>query len=168
MFTPMITPPYVHTQLLSYVWFFVTPWICSPPGSSVHEISQARIIEWVAISFSRGSFPLGDQTCISSIFYIGRQVLYHCFTWETPTPHGAYQNSSLLVYIDQICPYPKRAVLLFVYLIFWGASHCSPSETKKSSWDINCGTGSHLSLLIWSLCSLISHQLCLLIQFTAI
>ena len=28
---------------------------CSPPGSSVHEISQARILEWVAISFSRGS-----------------------------------------------------------------------------------------------------------------
>ena len=30
---------------------------CSPPGSSVHGISQARILEWVAISFSRGSFP---------------------------------------------------------------------------------------------------------------
>ena len=28
---------------------------CSPPGSSVHEISQARILEWVDISFSRGS-----------------------------------------------------------------------------------------------------------------
>ena len=28
---------------------------CSPPGSSVHGISQARILEWVAISFSRGS-----------------------------------------------------------------------------------------------------------------
>ena len=30
---------------------------CSPPGSSVHGISQARILEWVAISFSRGIFP---------------------------------------------------------------------------------------------------------------
>ena len=29
--------------------------LCSPPGSSVHGISQARILEWVAISFSRGS-----------------------------------------------------------------------------------------------------------------
>src|SRR5574341_916161 len=73
------------------------PMDCNLPGSSVHGISQARIIEWVAISFSRGSFPLRDQTCISSIFYIGRQVLYHCFTWETPTPHSAYQNPSLLV-----------------------------------------------------------------------
>ena len=30
---------------------------CNPPGSSVHGIFQARILEWVAISFSRGSFP---------------------------------------------------------------------------------------------------------------
>ena len=28
---------------------------CGPPGSSVHEISQERIVEWVAISYSRGS-----------------------------------------------------------------------------------------------------------------
>ena len=32
-----------------------TPWDCSPPGSSVHGILQARILEWVAKSFSRGS-----------------------------------------------------------------------------------------------------------------
>ena len=31
------------------------PMGCSPPGSSVHGILQARILEWVAISFSRGS-----------------------------------------------------------------------------------------------------------------
>ena len=35
---------------------------CSPPGSSVHGISQARILQWVAISFSRGSSWLRDQT----------------------------------------------------------------------------------------------------------
>ena len=35
---------------------------CSPPGSSVHGIFQARILEWVAISFSRGSFQPRDQT----------------------------------------------------------------------------------------------------------
>ena len=37
----------------------------SPPGSSVHGIIQARILEWVAISFSRGSSPLRDQTQVS-------------------------------------------------------------------------------------------------------
>ena len=33
---------------------------CSPPGPSVHEVLQARILEWVAIPFSRGSSQLRD------------------------------------------------------------------------------------------------------------
>ena len=43
---------------------------------------QARILEWVAISYSRGSSQCSDQTCISCVSYIGRQILYHCATWE--------------------------------------------------------------------------------------
>ena len=38
---------------------------CNPPGSSVHGILQARILEWVTLSFSRGSSPPRDQTWIS-------------------------------------------------------------------------------------------------------
>ena len=38
---------------------------CSPPGSSVHGIFQARILEWVAIPFSRGSSQPRDQTQVS-------------------------------------------------------------------------------------------------------
>ena len=38
------------------------PLDCSPPDSSVHGILQARILEWVAISFSRGSSQSRDQT----------------------------------------------------------------------------------------------------------
>ena len=51
-----------------------SPVDCSPPGSSVHGIFQARILKWVAISFSRGSYPLRNQTCISCIAW---QILYH-------------------------------------------------------------------------------------------
>ena len=40
---------------------------CSPPSSSVHGILQARILEWVAISFSRGSSRSRDQTQVSHI-----------------------------------------------------------------------------------------------------
>ena len=40
---------------------------CSPPGSSVHGIPQAGILEWVAISFSRGSSQPRDQTQVSCI-----------------------------------------------------------------------------------------------------
>ena len=45
------------------------PLDCSPPGSSVHGILQARILEWVAIPFSRGIFPTQD-------FLHCRQILY--------------------------------------------------------------------------------------------
>ena len=48
-----------------------TDW--NPPGSSVHEISQARILEWVAISFSKGSSWPRDWTCVSCI---GRRILH--------------------------------------------------------------------------------------------
>ena len=40
-------------------------------------------LEWVVISFSRGSSQPRDQTQVSCISYIGRWVLYHCTTWET-------------------------------------------------------------------------------------
>ena len=43
------------------------PMDCSPPGSSVHEIFQARILEWVVIPFSRGSSRPRDQTWIACI-----------------------------------------------------------------------------------------------------
>ena len=54
---------------------------CSLPGSSAPGIFQAKIPEWVAISFSRGSSPPRDQTHISCI---GRWVLYHWATGEAP------------------------------------------------------------------------------------
>ena len=47
---------------------------CSPPGSSVHGISQARILEWIAISFSRGYSQLMDHIHVSCI---SRQILHH-------------------------------------------------------------------------------------------
>ena len=50
---------------------------CSLPGSSVHGIFQARILEWVAISFSRGSSPPRDRTWVSHI--VGK----HFTVWTT-------------------------------------------------------------------------------------
>ena len=49
----------------------------SPPGSSVHEISQATILEWVAMPSSRWSSWPRDRTHISYVFCICRQVLKH-------------------------------------------------------------------------------------------
>ena len=51
-----------------------SPMDCSLPVSSFHRISQARRLEWVAISFSRGSSWPRDPTHVSCI---GRQIVYH-------------------------------------------------------------------------------------------
>ena len=67
----------------------------SLPGSSVHEIFQARISEWVAISYSRGSSWTRDQTYVSCIFCIGWWILYHLATWKVPM-------FSLVIYIIHI------------------------------------------------------------------
>ena len=50
---------------------------CSPTVSSVYGILQARILEWIAMTSSRRSSWLRDQTCISCVSCIGRRVLYH-------------------------------------------------------------------------------------------
>ena len=47
---------------------------CSPPGSSVHGIPRARVLEWVAVSFSRGSSQPRDWSQVSSVSCIDRQV----------------------------------------------------------------------------------------------
>ena len=56
---------------------------CSPPGSSLHGILQSRISEWVATSYSKGSYWPRDRTCTSCISCTGRQILYHWATWLT-------------------------------------------------------------------------------------
>ena len=61
----------VHVSL-SRIKLYVTPMYSSPPGSSVHVILLARILEWVAIPFSRGSSWPRDETqasCIEGRFF---------------------------------------------------------------------------------------------------
>ena len=88
----------VQSQSLGYIAICVCVCVCvcvqsylnhcdplgrSPPGSSVHGILQARILECVDISSSRGSSQPRDQTQVSFVFCIGSQILYHWATWET-------------------------------------------------------------------------------------
>ena len=78
-----------HTQSPGHVWLFVTPWTLTLPGSSVHGVFQARRLEWVAISSSRGSFQLMDQ---AHVCYIGRRILYHWATVPCCLRHGRNYN----------------------------------------------------------------------------
>ena len=59
--------------------------LCDPMDFSVHGIFQARILEWVSISYSRGSSRPRDRTHVSCVSCFGRCVLYHCATWEAPS-----------------------------------------------------------------------------------
>ena len=81
-----------EVKSLTRVRLFATPWIVSLPGSSTHGIFQARVLEWVAISFSRGSSQTRDQTQVSCIE--GR-----CFTlWATREERNVSKKQNWLRY----------------------------------------------------------------------
>ena len=82
-----------NLSVVVYSLSLCDPMDCSPPGSSVYGISQARILEWVAISFYRGFSQLRDRTHVSCIFCIGGWILYHWATWEDQVIYKLYVNS---------------------------------------------------------------------------
>ena len=53
--------------MLSHIWLFCDPMDCSPPGSSVHGISRARILKCVAVSFFRGSSQPRDWSAFAAL-----------------------------------------------------------------------------------------------------
>ena len=57
---------------------------CSPPGSSVHMVLQARVLEWGATPSYKGSSPPRDRTRASCFSCIGRRILYHWASWGSP------------------------------------------------------------------------------------
>ena len=93
---------------------------CSPPGSSVHGILQARILERVAIPFSGASSQPRDQTqvsCSASGLRLYRQILYYWATKEAPY---VSINSEFLIYPTPFpLWHPKVCFLcLWVYFCF--------------------------------------------------
>ena len=84
-----LTDPTLHNRLHAclFAQLCLTLWDhmdCSLPGFSVHGVFQAKISEWVAISYSKGSFPLRDWPCVSWISFICRWILYHSLIWDAP------------------------------------------------------------------------------------
>ena len=139
-----------------------------PPGSSVHGVIQARILEWVAIPFSRGSSQLRDRTQVSRI--AGR-----FFTvWAIRPPICQYfffQKIILLKYswftilywfllyskVTQLCIYPYSFSLWFIteYWIYFPVRYSGPcclSILYITVWSANPKLPvllSHSSLLPW-------------------
>ena len=89
------------------------PMDCSPPGSSVHGILQARILEWVAMSFSKG-LPDQESSCVSCWSYIAGQFFY---LWPTREDHfPCLSVKFLLTMIICLCHMP------YIYL-FTSSTH---------------------------------------------
>ena len=79
---------------------------CSTPGSSVHGISGARILHWVAISFSRGSSQPRDRTHVSCI---GRWILCHWATRGVHTVGGGW-GEGWRAWCSLVCIMKKKEV----------------------------------------------------------
>ena len=90
------THSHPHTCVCSVAQLCPTlcePMDCNPPGSSVLGIFKAGILEWIAISSSRGSSQPRYWTHISCI---GRRILHHQATWE------AHSGTHLLQFKDML------------------------------------------------------------------
>ena len=93
--------PVCAKSLQSYL-IFCDPMECSLPCSSIHGILQIRILEWVSISFSRGSSCPRDGTRVSCVFCISRQSLYQKCHLGSPAECidlGYYSTESTFVYL---------------------------------------------------------------------
>ena len=134
------------------------PMNCSPPGSSVHGIVfQTRILERVAISYSRGSSRHRDRTSVSGVSCLGRWILNHCTTWDTylDQPGGP---QILFIYISLIASrlnhllvgFPPLFLLginfasSYPRLIFVGVSICFKKLKVLLCWGQPCSNISHI------------------------
>ena len=84
------------------------PMDCGPPGSSVHRVLQARLLEWAAMLSSRGSSRPRTWTRVSHVSCISRQVLYH---WHhLVTAKVTNHLSTLLVRVLKLSSHYLRAL----------------------------------------------------------
>ena len=95
----------VHTQLIQLYLTLCDPMDSSPSGSSVHGILQARILEWVAMTSSRGFSWPRNQTCVSWVFCIAGEFFTFWATWEALVSllyvYNFLQEENMLVLIKK-------------------------------------------------------------------
>ena len=109
---------------------------CSPPGSSVHGILQARILEWVAIPFSRESSPSRDQTWVS---YITGRFFYSLSHQGSLGFWNLWLNIFHLVVKNSSSDSASSPFSLFVFFWYFNHMHVTPSYCVAT----------HSSVLAW-------------------
>ena len=116
---------YFVVYSLSPVRFFWDPENCSPSGFSARGISQARILEWVAIPFSRASSWPRDWTRVSCI----RSEFFTIEPWGKP---------SLVLVVEYI--FLIWLCVLLQHLIFWCKLNSRGEKWGGMNWDIGVET----------------------------
>ena len=102
----------------------------SPPGSSVHGILQAKVLEWVAISSSRRSSWPRDQTCISFVSCFGRQVPHcECHLGN----HSAFSGNRTMLssWRTTLIPLSLRVFQMVLTPTGWGRT-CDTDQTNQN------------------------------------
>ena len=128
----------VRAKLLQWCPTLYDPMNCSPPGSSVHGILQARILEWVAMPFSRGS----------SCPRIEPRLL-HLLHWQAgslplappgkPSIHIIYTFSSIILLLTFLRSHIKREYLAgSIYMNFVGLSVSAAAAKSLQSCPTLC------------------------------
>ena len=92
---------------LSHIWLLVTPMDCSPPGSSVHGTSQAKIVEWIAISSSRGSYQPRESN-LHLLCLLHWQAYFFFYHWNTWEAHMTFIK--IIAHTDSRCSYFSLSV----------------------------------------------------------
>ena len=136
-------------QLHAWMWshfscvqLFVTPWTCSLPASPSMGFFQTRILEWVAISFSRRSSQSRDWTRVSHI--VGRRFTFWA-TKEVWDPLILYSNRVL-----PLCPWYDYSLKVFTrdeHWLFTLLLLLVPFQRVNKRLTVNGLTGAHPSLV---------------------
>ena len=130
----------VVVYLLNNIRLFCNPKDWSLPGTSVQDVSQARTVEWIVISFSRGSSWFRDQTYVSCISCIGRWILLPLNHLGSPKDTGVGSHSLL----QQIFPTQGSNLDL---------SHCR-QILYHLSWPEDLSNDGYRYSLLWEMESL--------------
>ena len=125
---------------------FATPWTVAHQAPLVHGICQARILEWVANSFSRGSSQPRDWTHVSCI---GRQILYHSATREARSEthiiiFGAKKNTHTHTHAHPVLS--KVCIISFVIIIT--PIQCCSAPLHSSSLFVTLSTADEIRMVL--------------------
>ena len=105
----------MRADLLLLCLTLCNPMDCTLPGSSVPGILQARILEWVAMPFSRGSSQPRDRPRILYVSYIGRLVLYHLHHLGSPIPLFSKSNLKINHFFGRILLWSLNVLFLKLF-----------------------------------------------------